>query len=100
MIRALLMLIALALLALIVLTYTGVISLTQTQSAQAPKYDLKVKRVEVGTTTTNVQVPAVEMKNKQVDVPTVRVSDGNQQWRKQSGAANPPLYARASPRAD
>ena len=79
MLRALLMLIALAILALIVLTYTGIISLHQTQAAQAPKYDVKMKTVEVGTTTTNVQVPAVEMKQKQVEVPTVKVSDGNQQ---------------------
>jgi uncharacterized membrane protein (Fun14 family) len=79
MLRALLMLIALAILALIVLTYTGIISLHQTQPAQAPKYDVKVKTVEMGTTTTNVQVPAVEMKQKQVEVPTVKVSDGNQQ---------------------
>ncbi|MDB5694055.1 MAG: hypothetical protein JWO81_3118 [Alphaproteobacteria bacterium] len=79
MLRALLLLIALGLLALIVLTYTGVISLSQTQQAQAPKFNVSVKPVEVGTTTANVQMPAVEMKNKQVQVPTVRVGDGNQQ---------------------
>ena len=79
MLRALLILIALGLLALIVLAYTGVISLSQTQQAQAPKFNVSVKPVEVGTTTANVQLPTVQVKNKQVDVPTVRVSDGNQQ---------------------
>ena len=79
MLRFLLILIAIALIALIVLTYMGVINLTQTQPAQAPKFAVTVKPVEVGTKTTNVQVPAVEMKNKQVQVPVVRIGDGNQQ---------------------
>ena len=76
--RAILTLLALAILIGILLVTTGVISLSQTQQAQAPKFDLKVKQVEVGTTTTNVQVPAVEMKTKQVEVPSISVSDGNQ----------------------
>jgi hypothetical protein len=79
MIRALLFLIALALIVLLVLTYMGVISLTQTQPAQAPKFAVTVKPVEVGTKTANVQVPTVQMKNEQVEVPVVRVGDGNQQ---------------------
>ena len=76
--RALLLLLALAILVVIGLVYTGVISLRQTQVAQAPKFDVKVKDVQVGTTTTNVQVPAVEMKTKQVEVPRITVTDGNQ----------------------
>jgi hypothetical protein len=76
--RFILTLVALAILVGIGLVYTGVISLRQTQEAQAPKFDLKVKQVDVGTTTTNVQVPAVEMKTKQVEVPSISVSDGNQ----------------------
>ena len=83
MIRALLVLIAIALAALIVLTYMGIINLTQTQPAQAPKYAVTVKPVEVGTTTTNVQVPTVGMKTKQVEVPTVRIGDGNQSGNQQ-----------------
>jgi cytochrome oxidase Cu insertion factor (SCO1/SenC/PrrC family) len=75
--RALLMLLALAILVAIVLVFTGVLSLRQTQSAQAPKFDLSVKQVEVGTTTKNVQVPAMEMKTKQVEVPSISVG-GNQ----------------------
>ena len=76
--RALLVLVALVIIALIVLTYTGVISLHQTQEAQAPKFDLKVKQVEVGTTQANVQVPTVGTKTKQVDVPTIRVENGSE----------------------
>ncbi|HEY1605387.1 MAG TPA: hypothetical protein VGF77_07285 [Allosphingosinicella sp.] len=85
MLRALLLLIAIALIALLVLTYTGVISLAQTQPAQAPKFAVTVKPVEVGTTTKNVQMPAVEMKNQQVEVPTIRVGDANQQAAQQTG---------------
>ena len=78
MIRTLLLLVALVILAVIALTYTGFINLRQTQQAQAPKYEVDVKEVGIGTTTTNVQVPTVEMKTKQVELPTVTVSDGNQ----------------------
>ncbi|MDB5671329.1 MAG: hypothetical protein JWO25_2288 [Alphaproteobacteria bacterium] len=76
--RALLLLVALAILVGIVLVFTGVVSLQQTQQAQAPKFEMKVKDVNVGTTTTNVQVPAVEMKTKQVEVPSISVTDHNQ----------------------
>jgi len=75
--RALLLLVALVILVGIALVYTGVISLNQTRQAQAPAFDVKVKQVEVGTTTANVQVPTVGTKTKQVDVPTIRVGDGN-----------------------
>jgi hypothetical protein len=76
--RALFVLVAIAIIVLIVLTYTGVISLRQTQEAQAPKFDLKVKQVEVGTTTANVQVPTVGTRTKQVDVPMIRVANGSE----------------------
>jgi cytochrome oxidase Cu insertion factor (SCO1/SenC/PrrC family) len=75
--RALLLLLALVILVAIGLVYTGVISLNQTRDAQAPAFDLKVKKVDVGTTTANVQVPTVGTKTKQVDVPTIRVEDSN-----------------------
>ena len=78
MVRFILILAALAIIAAIVLTYTGMINLRQTQQAQAPKYEMDVKQVGIGTTTTNVTVPTVEMKTKQVEVPTVTISDGNQ----------------------
>ncbi len=75
--RALLVLVALAIIVLIALTYTGVISLRQTQEAQAPKFDLKVKPVEVGTTTTNVQVPTVGTQTKQIQTPTIRIGNSS-----------------------
>ena len=74
--RFILLIVALAILLVIGLVYTGVISLQQTQPAQAPKFDLKVKDVDVGTTTTNVNLPAIEMKTKQVEVPSISVTDG------------------------
>jgi cytochrome oxidase Cu insertion factor (SCO1/SenC/PrrC family) len=77
MLRALLVLIALAILVGIALVATGMVSLQQTRQAQAPAYDVKVKQVELGTTTTNVSVPTVGMETKQVETPTVRVGDGN-----------------------
>jgi len=76
--RLLLIIVALAILVLIGLAYTGMISFTQTRQAQTPEYDVKVKQIDVGTTTANVQVPTVGMETKQVEVPTVTVSDGNQ----------------------
>ena len=77
MLRALLILIALAILVAIALVATGVVSLQQTQQAQAPGFDVKVRPVELGTTTTNVTVPAVTTTTKQVETPVVRVGDGN-----------------------
>jgi uncharacterized membrane protein (Fun14 family) len=77
--RALLILVALAILVVIGLVYTGVISLNQTRQAQAPAFDVKVKTVEMGTTTTNVTMPTVTTTTKQVETPTVRLSDGNTQ---------------------
>jgi cytochrome oxidase Cu insertion factor (SCO1/SenC/PrrC family) len=77
--RALLILVALAILVVIGLVYTGIISLDQTRQAQAPAFDVKVKKVEMGTTTTNVTVPTVTTTTKQVETPTVRLSDGNTQ---------------------
>jgi hypothetical protein len=78
MIRFLLLLIALAILVVIGLAYTGFINLKQTQQAQAPKYELQVKEVGVGTTTQNVTVPTVGTETKQIEVPTITVGDGNQ----------------------
>ena len=77
--RALLILIALAILVAIGLVATGVVSLSQTRQAQTPAFDLKVKKVEMGTTTSNVTVPTVTTTTKQVETPTVRLSDGNAQ---------------------
>jgi hypothetical protein len=76
--RLLLLIIALLIIAAIVLTSTGMINLRQTQNAQAPRYEVDVKKVGIGTTTTNVTVPTVSTETRQVEVPTITVSDGNQ----------------------
>ena len=78
MLRALLVIVALAILVGIALVYTGIISLHQTRQAQAPAFNVETKQLDVGTTTRNVQVPAVEMKTKQIEVPKITVTDGNQ----------------------
>ena len=76
--RLLLLIIALLIIAAIVLTSTGIVNLRQTQNAQAPRYELDVKKVGIGTTTQNVTVPTVTTETRQVEVPTVVVADGNQ----------------------
>ena len=76
MLRAVLMIVALLILVAIGAVWLGLVDLNQTQQAQAPKFEVKVNPVEVGTTTANIQTPSVEMKTKQVDVPTVSVGGG------------------------
>jgi cytochrome oxidase Cu insertion factor (SCO1/SenC/PrrC family) len=68
MLRAILLLVALLLLLVIGAVWLGLIDLNQTQNAQAPKFEVKVNPVTVGTTTTNVQV----------EVPRVEVGGGEQ----------------------
>jgi hypothetical protein len=85
MLRALLLLIAVAILVVIGLVWLNVIDVSQYREAKAPTvvagqvpaYDVKVNPINVGTTTTNVSVPTVEMQTKQVEVPAVTV--GNSQ---------------------
>ena len=79
MLRGLLLIIALLILVAIALVATGIIDLRQTQHAQAPKVELKVNDIDVGTTTANVALPSVEMKSRQVEVPSVTIKDGNSQ---------------------
>ena len=79
MLRGLLLIIALLILVAIALVATGIIDLRQTQHAQAPKVELKVNDIDVGTTTANVALPSVEMKSRQVEVPAVTIKDGNSQ---------------------
>jgi len=78
MLRAVLMIVALLILLLIGAVWLGLVDLTQTQNAQAPKFEVKVNPVTVGTTTANVQTPSVEMKTRQVEVPSVSVGGGEQ----------------------
>jgi cytochrome oxidase Cu insertion factor (SCO1/SenC/PrrC family) len=70
------MIVALLILLAIGAVWLGLIDLSQTQQAQAPRFEVKVNPVNVGTTTANIQTPTVEMKTKQVDVPTVSVGAG------------------------
>ena len=68
MLRAVLLLVALIILLVIGAVWLGLLDLNQTQNAQAPKFEVKVNPVTVGTTTTNVQV----------EVPRVEVGGGEQ----------------------
>ncbi len=63
MLRAVLLIVALLILLVIGAVWLGLLDLNQTQNAQAPKFEVKVNPVTVGTTTTNVQieVPRVEV---------------------------------------
>ena len=63
MLRALLLIVALVILLAIGAVGLGLLDLNQTQNAQAPKFEVKVNPVTVGTTTTNVQleVPRLEV---------------------------------------
>jgi kynurenine formamidase len=86
--RALLLIIALLIIAAIVMVATGWVSLTQTQSAQAPGYKVEVKDLEVGTTTANVQVPAVGMETRQVEVPKLTLENNSAPAAPAAPAAN------------
>ncbi len=68
MLRALLLIVALVILLVIGAVWLNLIDLNQTQTGQAPKFEVKVNPVEVGTTTKNVQV----------EVPKVSVGGGEQ----------------------
>ena len=76
MLRAVLIIVALLILLAIGAVWLGLVDLNQTQNAQAPKFEVKVNPVTVGTTTANIQAPTVEMKTKQVEVPSVTVGEG------------------------
>ena len=59
MLRVILILIALAIVVVIGMTATGWMSFTQTQDPQAPKFEVKVNDIDVGTTTRQIEVPKV-----------------------------------------
>lgn len=92
--RAILVLIGLALLAVVVLMAIGMIRIEQQQGAslprltvgaeggQLPKFKAETGTVGIGTTNKTVQVPTVEMTNKTVAVPEIQV--------KQAGASPTP----------
>jgi hypothetical protein len=68
MLRAILLIVALLILLVIGAVWLNLIDLNQTRNAQAPKFEVKVNPVTVGTTTTNVQV----------EVPRVQVGGDEQ----------------------
>ena len=72
MLRAILLIVALIILLGIGAVWLGLLDLNQTQNAQAPRFEVKVNPVEVGTTTKNVQI----------EVPSVSVG-GNEQANQQ-----------------
>ena len=76
MLRALLIIIALAILILIGMTATGWLTWFQSPNGQSTTLQPKVNDLAVGTTTANVQVPTVGTTTRQVDVPTVTVDNG------------------------
>ena len=73
MLRAVLLIVALLILLVIGAVWLGLLDLNQTQNAQAPKFEVKVNPVTVGTTTTNVQL----------EVPRVEVGGGSEQANQQ-----------------
>ena len=65
MLRAVLLIVALLILLLIGAVSFGLIDLNQTQNAQAPKFEVKVNPVTVGTTNVQVEVPKVSVGGEQ-----------------------------------
>ena len=61
MLRALLMIVALLIILAIGAVWLGLLDLNQTQNAQAPKFEVKVNPVTVGTTNVQIEVPRVEV---------------------------------------
>ena len=78
MLRAILLIVALLIVLAIVALKSGLIDVTQTQQAQAqaPRIDLKVNDVNVGTSPANVQVPTVGTTTRQVELPSVTIDKG------------------------
>ena len=75
MLRTLLLFIALLIVIGIALVAFGVVNLRQDSDGVS----IETSDVEVGTTVKNVSVPVVRMENRQVEVPSVGVTDENQQ---------------------
>ncbi|MBR0552325.1 hypothetical protein [Stakelama marina] len=59
--RLILVLLGLALVVLIVLISLGMIQITQTQPAQAPKFQADVGKIDVGTENKTIRVPKLEV---------------------------------------
>lgn len=76
MLRAILLILALLIILAIGAVATGLVDVTQTQQAQAPRLDVKVNDVDLGTAPANVQVPVVGTTTKQIEVPQVTIDKG------------------------
>ncbi|HEY0147841.1 MAG TPA: hypothetical protein VGB70_02440 [Allosphingosinicella sp.] len=76
MLRAILLVVALLIVLAIVALKSGLVDVTQTQQAQAPRLDVKVNDVDVGTQPANVQVPTVGTTTRQIEVPSVSIDKG------------------------
>ncbi len=76
MLRAILLIIALLIVLAIAAVAVGLVDVTQTQQAQAPRLDVKVNDVDVGTAPANIQVPALGTTTKQIEVPKVTIDKG------------------------
>jgi hypothetical protein len=78
MLRAILLILALAIVVAIGAVALGLVEVSQTQPGQAPKVGVKVNDVDVGTAPANVQVPTVGTTTRQVEIPTVTIDKGGQ----------------------
>ena len=79
MLRAILLIVALLIVLAIAAVATGLVDVTQTQQAQAPRLDVKVNDVDVGTSPANIQVPTVGTTTRQIEVPSVSIDKGEAQ---------------------
>ena len=76
MLRAILLLVALVIVLAIGAFAVGLIDLTRTQDAQAPKFEVKVNDVNLGTAPTNVTVPTIGTTTTQIETPRVTIDKG------------------------
>ncbi len=75
MLRTLLLLIVLVIVIAIALVMTGAINLRQ----QGTGIQVETRDIEVGTTPANVQLPTIRIENREVGIPSITVTDGNNQ---------------------
>ena len=78
MLRAILLILALVIVLAIGAFSIGLIDLTKTRDAAAPKFEVKVNDVNVGTAPTNVTVPTIGTTTRQIETPTLTIDRGNE----------------------
>jgi hypothetical protein len=79
MLRAILLIVALAIILAIGAIAIGLIDITQPQQAKAPRIDIRVNDVDVGTAPANVQMPTVGTTTRQIELPQVTIDKGGTQ---------------------